>query len=62
MGQIVMVVAADATTQHAVGHALAMIESCDIVLMMLNKARRTDVGSYYGYYGYYADDPKRSRK
>lgn len=58
MGQIVMVVAADATTQHAVGQALATIESCDIVMMMLNKARRTDVGSYYGYY---ADEPKGSR-
>jgi len=58
MGQIVMVVAADATTQHAVSQALATIESCDIVMMMLNKARRTDVGSYYGYY---ADDAKSSK-
>jgi len=53
VGQIVMVVAADATTQHAVSQALSTIESCEIVLMMLNKARKTDVGSYYGYY---ADD------
>src|SRR5215470_1634816 len=52
MGQIIMVVAADATTQHAVSAALATIESCEIVLMMLNKASRTDVGSYYGYYSY----------
>ena len=51
MGQIVMVGAADATTQHAVGQALATIESCDVVLMALNKASRTDVGTYYGYYG-----------
>ena len=50
MGQIVMVVAADTTTQRAVNHALSTIESCEIVLMMLNKARKTDVGSYYGYY------------
>jgi receptor protein-tyrosine kinase len=50
MGQIVMVVAADTTTQHAVNQALSTIESCEIVLMMLNKARKTDVGSYYGYY------------
>jgi len=56
-GQIVMVVAADATTQHAVQQALATIESCDIVMMMLNKAHRTDVGSYYGYYG---TDEKRN--
>jgi receptor protein-tyrosine kinase len=51
MGQIVMVVAADSTTQHAVTQALSTIESCEIVLMMLNKARRSDVGAYYGYYG-----------
>ena len=51
MGQIVMVVAANATTQHALQQALATIENCDIVLMLLNKAARTDVGTYYGYYG-----------
>jgi exopolysaccharide/PEP-CTERM locus tyrosine autokinase len=50
MGQIIMVVAADATSQHAVNQALATIESCEIVLMVLNKASRTDVGTYYGYY------------
>ena len=54
MGQIVMVVAADATSQHAVNQALATIEGCEIVLMVLNKASRTDVGTYYGYYA--ADD------
>jgi protein-tyrosine kinase len=53
MGQIIMVVAADATSQHAVNQALATIESCEVVMMMLNKASRTEVGSYYGYY---ADD------
>ena len=51
MGQILMVVAADATSQHAVTQALATIESCETVLMALNKASRTDVGTYYGYYG-----------
>ena len=56
MGQIVMVVAADSTRQHPVNLALATIESCEIVLMMLNKADKTDVGSYYGYY---ANDPPR---
>ncbi|MEO8753289.1 MAG: chromosome partitioning ATPase, partial [Casimicrobiaceae bacterium] len=55
MGQIVMVVAADSTRQHAVNLALSTIESCDIVLMVLNKADKTDVGTYYGYYG---DDAK----
>jgi exopolysaccharide/PEP-CTERM locus tyrosine autokinase len=50
MGQIILVVGADATSQYAVNQALATIESCEIVLMLLNKARQTDVGSYYGYY------------
>jgi len=50
MDQIIMVVAADTTTQHTLSQALATIESCEIVLMMLNKASRTDVGAYYGYY------------
>lgn len=56
MGQIVMVVAADHTSQHAVSQALATIDNCEIVLMLLNKASRSDVGAYYGYYG---DDPGR---
>jgi exopolysaccharide/PEP-CTERM locus tyrosine autokinase len=51
MGQIMMVVAADATSHHALNQALGTIESCDIVLMLLNKASQTDVGTYYGYYG-----------
>lgn len=59
MGQIIMVVAADATTQHAVSQALGTIEGCDSVMMMLNKARHTDVGRYYGYYGYHGDDGRR---
>ena len=52
MGQIIMVVEADATTQGAVQKALEAIESCPVVLMVLNKAPRTDVGGYYGY-GFY---------
>ncbi len=51
MGQIVMVVAADNTSQHAVTRALATIESCEVVLMMLNKASQNEVG----YYDYSAD-------
>jgi protein-tyrosine kinase len=51
MGQIIMVVAADATSHHAVEQALGTIESCEVVLMALNKATTTDVGAYYGYYG-----------
>jgi protein-tyrosine kinase len=52
MGQIVMVVGADSTHQHAVKLALAAIEKCEVVLMLLNKADKTDVGSYGGYYRY----------
>jgi protein-tyrosine kinase len=50
MGQVVMVVAADSTSQHAVTQALSTIENCEVVLMTLNKASRSDVGTYYGYY------------
>ena len=56
MGQIVMVVAADSTRQHAVNLALETVADCEIVLMMLNKADKTDVGTYYAYY---ADDEPR---
>jgi receptor protein-tyrosine kinase len=51
MGQIVVVVEADRTTHHAIKSALTLLEDCPVVMTMLNKARRTDVGSYYGYYG-----------
>ena len=50
MGQIVMVVASDATTQHAVKQALSALDSCEIVMMVLNKARKSDIGTYYAYY------------
>jgi receptor protein-tyrosine kinase len=50
MGQIVMVVAADSTRQQAVNLALSTIESCEMVMMMLNKASQTEVGAYYEYY------------
>jgi len=56
MGQIVVVVAADSTQHRAVTLALSTIESCEIVMMMLNKAQMTDVGAYYGYY---ADEAAR---
>jgi len=52
MGQIVLVVEADKTTHGALKSALATIEACPIVLTVLNKASRSDVGSYYGYRGY----------
>jgi receptor protein-tyrosine kinase len=52
MGQILMVVEADVTTQATVLKALETVEGCPVVLMVLNKAPRTDVGGYYGY-GFY---------
>jgi uncharacterized protein (PEP-CTERM system associated) len=60
MGQIVMVVAADDTRQRDVELALSMIENCGVVLMVLNKADKTDVGAYYGYYGMSPDRRDRT--
>ena len=54
MGQIIMVVEADRTTQVLVRHALETIESCPVVMMVLNKAPRPEVGSYYGQHYYSA--------
>jgi protein-tyrosine kinase len=51
MGQIVMVVEADKTTQGALESAMATIESCDVVMTVLNKATDSDLGAYGGYYG-----------
>jgi len=53
MGQIIMVVEADRTTQALVKHALETIESCPVVMMVLNKAPRPEVGGYYGH-NYYS--------
>jgi exopolysaccharide/PEP-CTERM locus tyrosine autokinase len=59
VGQVVMVVAADSTTRQAVAEALATIERCECVMMLLNKAVASRSGSYYGY-GYYGDEAPRS--
>ena len=48
MGQIILVVEADRTTQALVEHAMETVESCPVVMMLLNKAPRPEVGSYYG--------------
>ncbi len=53
MGQIVMVVAAGSTAQGVVKQALASIEECPVVMMMLNKVSSPSAGGYYDYYGYY---------
>ena len=54
MGQIIMVVEADRTTQVLVKHALETIESCPVVMMVLKKAPRPEVGGYYGHHYYSA--------
>ena len=55
MGQIVLVVEADKTTQGDLEKALETIEGCDVVMMLLNKATDPDLAAHgeYGYgYGY----------
>lgn len=54
MGQIVMVVEAERTSQEAVREALNHIQSCEVVGMLLNKTTPTPGADYYyGYYGSY---------
>ena len=50
MGQVVMVVEAETTTQHAVKEALRQIESCAHVNLIYNKTKAFPGGDYYGYY------------
>jgi protein-tyrosine kinase len=50
MGQIVLVVQAEATLQRDVKRALATIESCPVKMIVLNQARTVAQGAYgYGY-------------
>jgi len=50
VGQVVVVVEAEKTTHSSVTHALSTIDKCEVVMMVLNKAPRSEVGKYYGYY------------
>jgi len=50
MGQIVLVVEAERTTQQTVKDALQQIEACDVVNLIYNKARTQSSAGYYGYY------------
>jgi receptor protein-tyrosine kinase len=62
MGQIVVVVEAERTTANALKTALSTIESCPIILTVLNKTRTPELGSYYGYgYGYRSKDQEPGR-
>jgi receptor protein-tyrosine kinase len=51
MGQVVVVVESERTPHHTVVNALTTLEACPVVLPLLNKTSRPDVGSYYGHYG-----------
>lgn len=50
MGQVVLVVEAERTTGDTLTRALAMLETCQVVLPLLNKATKPDVAGYYNYY------------
>ncbi|KAB8061129.1 AAA family ATPase [Janthinobacterium sp. FT14W] len=52
MGQVVMVVEAETTTQHAVKEALRQIEACEHIHLIYNKTKSFPGSDYYGY-GYY---------
>jgi receptor protein-tyrosine kinase len=49
LGQILFVVEADRTAQATINEALGTIESCPVVMTVLNKARRTATDVPYGY-------------
>ena len=50
MGQVVVVVEAETTTQNAVKEALRQIESCRHVNLIYNKTKAYPGSDYYGYY------------
>jgi len=52
MGQIVLVVEAEATTQHVLREVLRQIQSCQNINLIYNKAKTLSDGDYYDrYYG-----------
>ncbi len=50
MGQVILVIEASQTSHKTVAQAMASIESCPVVLPLLNKIDQSEVGSYSGYY------------
>lgn len=50
MGQVIVVVEAERTLQSSVQQTLAALERCQVVLPVLNKVSRSEVGAHYGYY------------
>ena len=61
MGQLVVVVEADRTTHATLEAALSTVDSCRVVMTLLNKASQSEVGSYYGNYGYGGGSPAGKR-
>lgn len=53
MGQVVLVVEAERTPQGSVTQALATLESCPVVMTVLNKVPQSRLGTYYGHYAQY---------
>jgi protein-tyrosine kinase len=50
MGQVIMVIEAETTTQGAVREALRRLDQCEHINIICNKARSLPGGDYYGYY------------
>jgi receptor protein-tyrosine kinase len=48
MGQVVLVIEADRTTQGQLSDALVTVENCPVVMTLLNKSSASEAGSYYG--------------
>lgn len=57
MGQVVVVVAAESTLRSSVEQTLAALDRCPVLLPVLNKVSRSEVGAHYGYY----DAPEETR-
>jgi len=53
VGQVVLVIEAETTSQSMVMESVNKLSSCDVVLTVLNKAKSSNDASYYGY-GQYA--------
>ncbi len=53
VGQVVLVIEAEKTSQSLVLESIDKLASCEVVLSVLNKVHRTSLEGYYGYgYGY----------
>jgi protein-tyrosine kinase len=53
VGQVVLVIEAEKTMQSVVMESVDKLASCDVVLALFNKSKRSTDGNYYGYgYGY----------